>query len=183
MEQIGQMLAAGGGMGQLYARRLLRGVTPKNYARLAKPGGTLVQSNHAAFVLGHLGMYPAKVLERLGHSAGATACPAAYAGLFEAGAECRDDPEGSIYPALRGAYPALLRRLCGGACAVGEADDALLLSPNPAEGRSRELFPTIGAMLGFYVGGHVMSHLGQFSAGAGVWGCRRRRSVGPLWST
>ena len=164
MGQIGQILAASGGMGQLYARRLLGGVTPKNYARLAKPGGTLVQSNHAGFVLGHLGMYPAKVLERLGLSAGATACPATYADLFEAGAECRDDPEGSIYPVLE----VLTRRFFDGYAAalraVGEADDALLLSPNPAEGRSRELFPTIGAMLGFYVGGHVMSHLGQFSA-------------------
>jgi hypothetical protein len=164
MGQIGQMVAASGGLGQLYARRLLEGVTPKNYARLARPGGTLVQSNHAAFVLGHLNMYPAKVLERLGRPAGATACPAAYAGLFEAGAECRDDPDGSIYPALEelsgrffDGYTAALR-------AIGEATDELMLSANSAEGRSRELFPTIGAMLGFYTGGHVATHLGQLSA-------------------
>ena len=66
MGQIGQILAASGGLGPLYARRLLGGVTPKNYARLAKAGGMPVQSNHAGFVLGHLDMYPTKVLERLG---------------------------------------------------------------------------------------------------------------------
>ena len=37
-------------------------------------------------------------------------------------------------------------------------------APNPAEGRMRELFPTLGSVHCFYAGGHMMSHLGQFSA-------------------
>ena len=164
MSQIGKMLAAAGSLGQLYAKRLLVGVTPENYARLARPGGTAVQSNHAAFVLGHLNLYPSKVLEQLGRPTGTTACPATYVGLFAAGAECRDDPDRKVYPPLE----ELSRRFFDGYAtalrALGDADDTLLLAPNPAEGRSRELFPTLGAMLGFYVGGHVMSHLGQVSA-------------------
>jgi hypothetical protein len=30
--------------------------------------------------------------------------------------------------------------------------------------RSREMFPTLGAVVAFYLGGHVMNHLGQLSA-------------------
>jgi hypothetical protein len=35
---------------------------------------------------------------------------------------------------------------------------------NPAEGRMKELFPTIGSVQAFYCGGHMMMHLGQASA-------------------
>ena len=48
--------------------------------------------------------------------------------------------------------------------ALRDCDDSLLLKENPNEGRMRELFPTIGAATGFYVGGHVMIHMGQISA-------------------
>lgn len=34
------------------------------------------------------------------------------------------------------------------AAAVNAADDAALLAPNSTEGRSREMFPTIGAVVG-----------------------------------
>jgi hypothetical protein len=164
MSGIGEILAAGATPGVLSARRLLSGVTPQNYARLAAPGGQVVQSNHAAFVFGHLALYPAKILSRLSRPGGATACPESWAALFEAGAECRDDPDGRIYPPL----DALTARFFAGyetaAKAVATADDAVLLSPNPAEGRSREMFPTIGAVVAFYLGGHVMNHIGQLSA-------------------
>jgi hypothetical protein len=164
MAQIGQILAADSTPGILSAERLLTGVTPQNYARLARPGGQVVQSNHAAFVLGHLALYPAKVFTRLGRPAGATACPENWPALFEAGAECRDDAGGNVYPPLE----ELTRRFFAGyeaaAKAVAEAPDAALLAPNTAEGRSREMFPTLGAVVGFYLSGHVMNHLGQLSA-------------------
>ena len=44
------------------------------------------------------------------------------------------------------------------------SDDALFTKQNPVDGRMRELFPTNGGALGFYVGGHVMMHIGQLSA-------------------
>ena len=43
-------------------------------------------------------------------------------------------------------------------------DDETFLKPNPNEGRMKELFPTIGAAVTFYLGGHVQMHLGQISA-------------------
>ena len=42
--------------------------------------------------------------------------------------------------------------------------DASFTQPNPAEGRMRELFPTIASVQAFYCGGHMMMHLGQMSA-------------------
>jgi hypothetical protein len=164
MGRIGEMVAAGATPGVLSARRLLGGVTPQNYARLARPGGQVVQSNHAAFVLGHLALYPAKVLARLGQPAGATACPENWAALFEAGAECRDDADGRLYPPLAELTTRFFAGYETAAAAVKGADDAALLAPNPTEGRSREMFPTIGAVVGFYLEGHVMNHLGQLSA-------------------
>jgi hypothetical protein len=170
MGQIGQILAASGNLGQLYARRLMVGVTPENYARLARPGGQVVHTNHAAFVLGHLATYPAKVLERLDWPTGSATCPTSYAALFDAGADCRDDPNGTIYPSLDELVTQFYDGYAVALRAISEASDQKLLAANPAEGRQRELFPTIGAAVGFYVGGHVMSHLGQVSAWRRCWG-------------
>ncbi len=164
MAEFGEVLAAGANPAVLSARRLLNGVTQQNYARLAAPGGHVIHSNHAAFVLGHLALYPAKVLARLGRPPGDTACPDSWPGLFEAGAECRDDPDRKIYPPLEELTARFFAGYEAAAKAVAGADDAVLLSPNPTEGRSRELFPTIGAMISFYLCGHVMNHLGQLSA-------------------
>lgn len=173
MGRIGEILAADATPGVLSARRLLNGVTPQNYARLARPGGQVVQSNHPAFVLGHLALYPAKVLTRLGRPAGPTACPESWTALFESGAECRDDADGRLYPPLDELTSHFFAGYEAAAKAVSAADDALLLSPNTAEGRSREMFPTLGAVVGFYLSGHVMNHLGQLSA----W--RRCVGLGP----
>ena len=57
--------------------------------------------------------------------------------------------------------------------ALREASDDTLQQANPAEGRMAELFPTLGSMHGFYVGGHIMMHMGQLSA----W--RRMQGMGP----
>jgi hypothetical protein len=48
--------------------------------------------------------------------------------------------------------------------ALRSTADDVLQQPNPAEGRMKELFPTIGSAVAFYCGGHMMMHLGQMSA-------------------
>jgi hypothetical protein len=48
--------------------------------------------------------------------------------------------------------------------ALQAASDEVLQRPNPTEGRMKELFPTLGSMHAFLVGGHIMMHLGQVSA-------------------
>ena len=43
-------------------------------------------------------------------------------------------------------------------------ESRLVVGDQIALGRSRELFPTLGAVVAFYLAGHVMNHLGQLSA-------------------
>ena len=170
MGQIGEMLAAPGRLGQLYARRLLEGIPHRDAARFARPGGVEVRSNHPVFVLGHLALYPPRIMEQLGRPVGASAVPAGYEALFKAGVDCQDDPDGTIYPALPQLMQHFFASYAVALDALSGAEDAALLAPNPAEGRMRELFPTLGGALAFYVAAHVFSHLGQVSA----W----RRAIG-----
>lgn len=164
MGQIGQMIAASASRTPLYAERLLKDIPAASFARLARPGGLVVQSNHPAFIVGHLSLYPALILAQLGRPAGDAAPPPGYESLFKAGVACQDDPDGRIYPAMDELTTFFYRSTQTAMGAVAEASDAQLLAPNPAEGRSRELCPTIGAVIGFYLNGHAMSHLGQLSA-------------------
>jgi len=158
------MLASSGSLALLYAERLLNGVTPQNYARLARPGGVTIQSNHPAFVLGHLALYPPRVMQGVEKPLPRIVPPATYEPLFTHGAECRDDADGTLYPSLDELRGLFFDGYRAAVEAVAAAPDEILLRPNPTAGRMRELFPTLGAMLGFYLSGHVQNHLGQLSA-------------------
>lgn len=164
MKSIGPVIRASADLSILYAERLLNGVAAAQFGRLASPGGVVVKSNHPAFIFGHLSLYPARVLSHLRLDPGPHAAPAAYEALFKNGVECRDDPGGTIYPPMNELTARFFAGYRAAADAVGQADDERLLAPNPAEGRMRELFPTIGAAVNFYLGGHVQNHLGQMSA-------------------
>ena len=122
-----------------YVDRLLVGVTPAQFARLATPGGVTIQSNHAAFVLGHLSLYGPRIVEHLGGDVAAVT------------------PSPKFVEAFNATYRATLPVL-------RSADDVLMAQANPSGGRMAELFPTLGSMLTFYAGGHVSMHLGQVSA-------------------
>jgi hypothetical protein len=47
---------------------------------------------------------------------------------------------------------------------VRQVDDTLLLTENPVDSPTKQFLPTLGSLIGFYLGGHVMSHCGQISA-------------------
>ena len=147
MGTIGSVIAPGAKLGLMYAERLLNGITPDNYAKFAKPGGVTVASNHLAFVLGHLSLYPQRVLQNLGQPIGPTAVPAAYDALFKAGVECQDDPDGRIYPKLdelkarffdgyRAAIAAVEAAIAAGRGGVGELGKLIaahvISRPSPA---------------------------------------------------
>ena len=145
-----------------YADRLLGEVVAERFARFATPGGVLVASNHPAFIYGHLSLYAPKVLQQIGHPA--PPVPEHFDVVFSKDAVCRDDLDGDLYPPMDEVL-AFFRegyRMVTGALrsTPNEAFDR----PNPAEGRMRELFPTVGSVQAFYCGGHMMMHLGQMSA-------------------
>lgn len=147
-----------------YAERLLKDVPPEQFARFAKVGDVVVESNHPAFILGHLSLYGPKIVEQLGHDSAAVDVPDSFDELFNFTATCQDDPEGTIYPSMEVITKAFFDGYNAALEKLEEADDSIFQEPNPNEGRTRELFPTKGAMHMFYVGGHINMHLGQMSA-------------------
>lgn len=160
---IGPVIAASGRLGLGYADRLTRGIKDEQYARFAPAGNSVIESNHPAFILGHLSLYPERIVAALGGDAAEVTPPANYESLFSFQAKCQHDPERRIYPPLEEVLEVMKRGYQQAVAALESADDQLLLQENENE-RMRERFATQGAMFAFYVGGHFMMHMGQLSA-------------------
>lgn len=167
MAMLHDVLTAAGKFSRGYSQMLLRGITPEIFARKPRfettAGTKVIDTNHPAFVFGHLSLYPARMLAMLGADAAPAQPPAGWTELFTAGAECRDDPAGTIYPAMETVTGHFLRTHDLAVEHIRSIPEEMLSRENPNE-RSRDRFPTIGAAVNFYVGGHVMVHLGQISA-------------------
>jgi hypothetical protein len=145
-----------------YGERLLKDVTAEQFARLATPGGQTVQSNHAAFVYGHLSLYAPRILSEL--NCAAPTVPDSFQQCFSQNAECVDDPDGTIYPAMDEVTEHFFNGYRAALDAFKAADNEIFQQPNPLGGGMAEKFPTVGSMHHFYVGGHMMIHMGQLSA-------------------
>lgn len=151
-------------MGPRYAERLVKDVPAERFARLAKLGGETIQSNHPAFILGHLCLYPHKVLTLLGKDASGVEPPAGWEELFSKAATCVDDPEGTIYPPAQQIAEFFQTSYAAALEALREASEEQLTAANPIDTPMKAVCPTLGALLAFYLNGHVMMHLGQLSA-------------------
>ncbi|MEY3458247.1 MAG: hypothetical protein RL215_1404 [Planctomycetota bacterium] len=145
-----------------YTERLLKDVTPAQFARFAAPGGQSIDSNHPAFVLGHLSLYAPRIIADLGQTP--PAVPDSFQQVFSKDAKCVDDPQGSVYPSLDAVRDYYFNGYRAASAALRSAPDSAFQKPNPNPGRLAELFPSLGSMHAFYCGGHMMMHLGQVSA-------------------
>lgn len=154
-----------------YAQRLLTDVSPDRFARLSAPGGQTVQSNHPAFIYGHLSIYAVRTLEDLGTSG--PALPDGFNELFAKDSNCQDDVDGTLYPSQAAITEFFFSGYEAVSTALQAADDCVFQEPNPLGGRMAELFPSLGSLHNFYLGGHIMIHMGQVSA----W--RRMEGLGP----
>ena len=161
---LGNVIADSLQLGLGYSERLLNGVTPDKFARLANSGRSLIQSNHPAFIYGHLSLNGPQILTHIGADASGLAVPERFDTVFSKDATCSDDPDGKIYPPMGQVTTFFFDGYRAASKALQTADDQILQQPNPTGGRMTELFPTIGSMLAFYAGGHFMMHLGQMSA-------------------
>ncbi|MCG8653054.1 MAG: DinB family protein [Pirellulales bacterium] len=169
MSTIGPMIAASAQLGLGYAERLLKDVQPGQFARFACVGDSVIESNHPAFIYGHLGLYSSRVIEGLGADASAFEPADQFTELFSKDAQCVDDPEGTIYPEMEQITSLLFDGYRAAVEALRAAPDDIFANENPNEA-ARDRFPTIGAMYTFYVGGHFMVHMGQMSAWRRVMG-------------
>lgn len=162
--RIGEIIAASCNMSLRYAERLLKDIPAEDFARFARPGGTVVVSNHPAFVFGHLSLYGARIVEHLGGDTTGLAAPPEFQQQFSKDASCQDDAAGTLYPSRDQITEVYYRGYRAALEQLRAADDDRFEAPNPATGPIRDLFPSLGAMHAFLVGGHMMMHLGQVSA-------------------
>jgi len=150
-----------------YMEKLLTGIRPEQAARKPRyetnAATITVDTNHPSFVIGHLGLYPARLLQLAGLDGTSVAAPAEWEPLFKAGVACQDDPNGKIYPAFDSLVAHYFKATDAVFSKLAQVDDAALLMPTPEE-RYRERFPLAGAALNFMINNHVMVHMGQLSA-------------------
>jgi len=145
-----------------YAAEATSDIPADRFAR--RPDGVTCSS--PAFALGHLAIYPDKLLADFGlpHQD-----QSRYAAMFEAGNECKDDPDGSIYPSKDEILKLFFDRHNALIEALPSVDEATLAKPNPNE-RMRDMFPTLGSMAVFMLTSHTFMHLGQISTWRRVMG-------------
>ncbi|MBX3389596.1 MAG: hypothetical protein KF691_09095 [Phycisphaeraceae bacterium] len=166
MGQVFEQIIAAARRGRGLAEKMTVGVTPQMFCRKPRfettSGTRVIDCNHPAFVYGHLALYPARLYSLVELDPAPVAAPPEFTDLFKAGVECKDDPEGSFYPAMETITTAFFRGYDGAFDRLVSLDDALLQRPTPDE-RYRQHFPTVGVALTFMLTSHVMMHMGQVS--------------------
>lgn len=167
MSAFGECLASAGVFSRGYAKILVAGIDASIFARKprfeTRSGERVIETNHPAFVFGHLSLYPARLFTVLGADPKNVEAPQAWSDLFKAGTACRDDADGRIYPPMEAITAQFFRGYESCTEVVRGVADEVLARENP-NAQARDRFPTIGALVNFYLGGHVMVHLGQVSA-------------------
>ena len=145
-----------------YAERLLKDVTPEQFGRFAIADGKPVESNHGAFIYGHLSLYAPRILADLGQSA--PSIPDGFEVRFSKDAKCAHDADGTLFPRMDEITTFFFDGYRAALEALKATDDETFHRKNPLGGVMAEKFPTLGSMHNFYVGGHIMIHMGQMSA-------------------
>jgi len=142
---------------------MLCDITPDRFARFSTGSNGLIQSNHPAFVYGHLSLYTSRLIDMAGGDGSQHAAPAEWNALFSKNATCQDDPSGTIYPAMNLLTETCLNGYQAAAKTIATADNDRLSQPTPNE-QMRSTFPTLAIACNFILNSHVMFHLGQVSA-------------------
>lgn len=173
MGAIAQTLTAPHAPLVMYAEKLLVGVKPDQFARQPRGKDGIINTNHPAFIYGHLSIYPTMILGIAGVESAGLTNPDGFDALFTHETICKDDPAGSIYPPMEAitshffkAYNTLFEK-------VAELSDEHLAAPHGQEGEFFQKFPSRAAVIAFMAGPHPFIHIGQMSA----W--RRCMGLGP----
>jgi hypothetical protein len=157
-----QLVIPSAELGIRYAEQLVKTIPADVFAKMP-----MKDLNSAAFNIGHLSIYGDRACSLLGRSDLVKPMPYSV-DLFKNGAPCLDQP--GLYPAKDVLVSTFLERQRLAIEAYAGASEAALNAENPAEGRFKEMFPTVGSAVSFLLNGHVQSHLGQISAWRRVMG-------------
>ena len=143
-----------------YGEKLLTDVTPEMFGRFATADGKPIESNHPAFIYGHLSLYAHKIMQDLGKTMDPV--PAGFEENFSKDCVCKDDSEGAL-PDMETITDHFFSAWNEVLEVLRATDDAEFQKPNPSESMASR-FPTLGSVQNFYASGHSMMHLGQMSA-------------------
>ena len=156
------------------SRSLVADIPADRFARFPTVDGAPVVMNHPAFVLGHLTLYPGRIVTVCGMDPSIAAAPEGYQELFAPDVECVDDPEGTVYPgkeAMIATYFDLHEKAIEVVKGLRDEDFERELDIE----RHRKAFGTSGGATSFLLGAHAGFHLGQIS------GWRRVMGLGPAF--
>lgn len=171
MGQINEIITGPFTVVRMYAEGLVKDIPAEKFRR--KPPS--IDLNSPAFNIGHLAVYPERILTMIGREDLALK-DTTYADLFSAGKPGLDDPEGTIYPPMGEIMARFFERYSVAVETVRGADEAVFQKPNPSANENfRKMLPTVGLVVAFLLDGHCQSHLGQVSA----W--RRCMGMGPAF--
>ena len=157
-----QLVIPSAELGLRYAEQLVNTIPADMFSKMP-----LKDLNSAAFNIGHLSIYGDRICSALGRADLVKPMPYSV-DLFKNGAPCLDQP--GLYPSKDVLVSTFFERQRRAIEALKGASEATLAAENPAEGRVKEMFPTIGGAVGFLLSGHVAMHLGQVSAWRRVMG-------------
>lgn len=143
-----------------YAEVLLADVQSETFGRFAVADGKAIESNHPAFIYGHLSLYAHRIMTELGNPVDDV--PLAFADHFSKDAICKDDVEETL-PDMQTITDYFFNSWQEVHDVLRATDDETFLQPTLSEGM-KERFPTLGSLHNFYASGHNMMHLGQMSA-------------------
>ncbi|MCA9278704.1 MAG: DinB family protein [Phycisphaeraceae bacterium] len=143
---------------------MLDGVKDEHFARKPIADGKVVNTNHPAFIFGHLAIYPPRLLGLIELDASGIVIPDTFPGLFEPGNECHDDPDGTIYPSRDVIMDVFTQGHTILAERLATVQESVLAKENPRDGRIKQICPTLGSFAAFLTSTHPMLHFGQISA-------------------
>ena len=155
-----QLVLPGAELGLNYANQLVATIPADLFSKMPS-SDRMKDMNSPAFYIGHLSIYGDRVCTLLGRTDLVKPMPYSV-DLFKNGAVCLDQP--GLYAGKDVLVATFFERQRLAVQAFTSADDKTLQAENPADGRFKEMFPTIGSAVAFLLVGHVMMHLGQVSA-------------------
>ncbi len=146
------------------AGALLEGTTSEQFARMPMVDGKPINTNHPAFVYGHLSIYPKMVLEILGKDSSMIEQPEGFTDLFMHGVDCQDDPDGTIYPPKDEIVAHFTKAHEQVIEVIRTCTDEELNAAFTGDEWYVEMAGTPAALCIFMLHDHYMFHLGQMSA-------------------
>lgn len=146
------------------AQALLEGVRDEDFSSFPQIGSTTVETNHPAFIYGHLSIYPFMVASTLGLDASEIAVPEGFDELFKNGVECVHDPEGKTYPSREAIVSYFTRAHAFVFEGMKGLEDGAFLNGIEGNDWAADFFGNGGTMGVFMLHDHYMFHLGQMSA-------------------